>query len=256
MYGLFWQMSPNRWVSMVSFVRAVCCLWFRLSKECHELGVNGQQVWERTLLWFRSFQFPTARTSSFFQVTLCQYFKTIIENCLMTPENWALSADNSQPSKPGMCLPPQIPRIGVYWLGAAGPGGTLPTEEAAVPMCPSEQLWAPNGLCMFSAQETLCDTTRLWALAAPIKDSWAREQRGASGTMVLITWFIFFLPLLLIWDVWVFLFLPLFWFACFEAAAQKGCWGKGSLQMGLDLSELFNSELFLEVKKKIRWSLP
>lgn len=71
--------------------------------------------------------------------------------------------------------------------------------------------------------------------------------------MVLITRFIFFLPLLLIWDVWVALSLALFGFArCFEA---EGCRGKGRLQMGLDLSELFNSELLLEVKTKIRWSL-
>lgn len=121
---------------------------------------------------------------------------------------------------------PQIPGIGVWGLGAAGPGGILPMEEAAVPLM---QLWLLMGSAC-SSQETLCDTTRLWALAAPIKDSWAPEQRGASGTMVLITRFIFFLPLLLIWDVWVFLPLALFGFArCFEAEMLLG---KGQFSNG------------------------
>lgn len=41
-------------------------------------------------------------------------------------------------------------------------------------------------------------------------------------------------------------------FLCSRTAAQKDCWGKSSLEKGLDLSEFLNSELFLKVKKNIR----
>lgn len=159
MYGLFWQMPSNRWVSMVVFIRAVCCLWFRPSKECHERGVNGQQVWERTLLWFRSFQFPTAWTRSFFQVTLRQYFKTIIENCLMPSKTWALSADNSplvQPLKGGMPSTGKPLELGLlfwctsWWWDPAHRGTkaafTYPScSVSSWRGCP----WSPNGVCMF-----------------------------------------------------------------------------------------------------------
>lgn len=67
---------------------------------------------------------------------------------------------------------------GVYCLGASIPGGTLPIEA------PRERSYThpalsvlgscARGLLMESAcsfeQETLCNTTCLWALTAPIMD--------------------------------------------------------------------------------------
>lgn len=68
----------------------------------------------------------------FFQVTLGQYFKTLIEDCLMAPKN---GADSSHPKGDLPCT--SHPGAGFPEL-AAGPGGGSSAPE---------QLWAPDGLC-------------------------------------------------------------------------------------------------------------
>lgn len=210
-------MSSNRWVSMV-FIRAVCCLWFRTPKECHEHGANGQQVWERALLWFRSSQFLNEWTSSFFQVTLPafqNYHRTAwcllkTRGFLLITVHWLSLQTAANYVDQGLLLW----CISSCW-DSAHRGTERPHTHPALSVlgsCARGLLVEPA--CSFE-QETLCNTTCLWAFTAPITDYWAWEQRGASGTMVLITRFIFFLPPLLILDVWVFLFLALFSFACF-----------------------------------------